>query len=185
MSSSEYHHSYYLAHKERAKERARIHYEKNKVSFCSRSRNREKEHPLLLVHSCMLKGCGLRKGFSPEMMKRYAGKGITVCDQWRKFSEFEKWALAHGWKRGLQIDRIDNNGNYEPSNCRFVTSRENNRNRECLRYVVFKGKRMCITEAMEVAGTKILRHAVYVRLNKGWSVEDALLTPARKEKGSR
>ena len=119
------------------------------------------------------------------MMKRYAGRGITVCDQWRKFSEFEKWALSNGWKRGLQIDRIDNDGNYEPSNCRFVTSKENNRNRECLRYVVFKGKRMCITEAMEVAGTKILRHAVYVRLNKGWSVEDALLTPARKVKGSR
>jgi hypothetical protein len=58
--------------------------------------------------------------------KWYGGRGITVCEEWRaKFEPFFKWAITIGWKRGLQIDRIDNDGNYEPSNCRFVTREQN------------------------------------------------------------
>lgn len=65
---------------------------------------------------------------------RYKDRGIIVCDEWlNSFTAFYGWALSHGWKQGLQIDRIDNNGNYEPSNCRFVTSRENALNRVCIR----------------------------------------------------
>lgn len=60
----------------------------------------------------------------------YGGRGIRVCDQWRySFHAFQQWARANGWAKGLQIDRIDVDGDYEPSNCRFVTSRDNNRNR--------------------------------------------------------
>lgn len=61
---------------------------------------------------------------------RYGGRGIKVCDEWRDSPEaFCKWAIENGWQPDLTIDRIDNNGNYEPSNCRFVTQAENNRNR--------------------------------------------------------
>jgi hypothetical protein len=60
---------------------------------------------------------------------RYGGRGISVCDEWRRNpSEFAKWATANGYERGLQIDRRDNDGNYCPSNCRFVTRAENCRN---------------------------------------------------------
>ncbi len=60
--------------------------------------------------------------------KNYGGRGIAVCKSWRNFDNFAKWALSNGYSDGLQIDRIDNDGNYEPSNCRFVTRSENMRN---------------------------------------------------------
>ena len=57
--------------------------------------------------------------------KRYGGRGITICDEWKKFINFYHWALANGYKSGLTIDRIDNDGNYCPANCRWVTIKEN------------------------------------------------------------
>lgn len=61
---------------------------------------------------------------------RYGGRGIKICKEWNDdFDKFGKWALSHGYKQGLQIDRINNNGDYEPSNCRFVTPLENMHNR--------------------------------------------------------
>jgi len=51
-----------------------------------------------------------------------------VCDTWREFKTFKNWAVTHGYRKGLQIDRIDNDGDYHPGNCRFVTPTENIRN---------------------------------------------------------
>jgi len=62
--------------------------------------------------------------------KDYGWRGIEMCDDWLNDSRcFVKWANVNGYKKGLQIDRIDNDGNYEPSNCHFVTPRENSLNR--------------------------------------------------------
>lgn len=58
--------------------------------------------------------------------KHYGGRGITICQEWKgNFRNFRLWAISNGWVDGLSIDRINNDGNYEPSNCRFITLQEN------------------------------------------------------------
>ena len=69
---------------------------------------------------------------NPELKdyKNYGERGITICDEWKNdFVAFYEFAIKNGWKESLRIDRIDNNGNYEPSNCRFITHRKNCLNR--------------------------------------------------------
>ena len=59
----------------------------------------------------------------------YGGRGITICNEWLEFIPFRDWALHNGYAEGLQINRIENNGNYEPSNCNWITCLENNKNK--------------------------------------------------------
>jgi len=63
---------------------------------------------------------------------RYGGRGIIVCNRWMTFMPFFAWAILNGYKQGLQIDRIDNDGGYNPDNCRWVTARQNMLNRRRL-----------------------------------------------------
>lgn len=78
------------------------------------------------VWTQMLQRCGNPKN---KGWKRYGGRGIIVCDEWKNFDPFYEWSKLNGYAIGLTIDRINNNGNYEPSNCRWVTNLVNCRNR--------------------------------------------------------
>lgn len=61
--------------------------------------------------------------------KHYGGRGIKVCKEWLEFLPFYEWAMSHGYKEKLTIERIENNGNYEPDNCTFATWQEQSRNK--------------------------------------------------------
>lgn len=89
-------------------------------------------HPLYYVHKSMMARC-LNQNCADYAI--YGGRGITVCEEWQADrTAFFAWAFANGWAKGLLIDRIDVNGNYEPSNCRFVTIAESNRNKRSESY---------------------------------------------------
>lgn len=111
----------------------------------------------------------------------YHAKGITYCPEWERFEPFMEWALANGYNDSLEIDRIDFNGNYEPSNCRWVTKAQQNRNKSSNIYVEYNGQTMCLADAIKASGMKeeTARHR-YVDL--GWSVEKTFNTPVRKHK---
>jgi len=74
-------------------------------------------HPLYNTWRSMKTRC-----FNPnnKAYKYYGGRGITVCQEWLDYNTFEVWALANGWEKGITIDRIDNDGDYESNNCQFI-----------------------------------------------------------------
>ena len=86
--------------------------------------------PWYPTYATMMRRCGHWEGASEHKLRLYRDRGITVCELWRNSPQaFGDWLIAHGWRKGLQIDRIDNNKGYSPENCRVVTPKENNNNR--------------------------------------------------------
>lgn len=84
---------------------------------------------LYYVWKSMLKRVGVIKGASEEDKHNYQDRLITVCSEWLVFENFRDWALSHGYREGLQIDRRDNDKGYCPENCQWVNGRENVNNR--------------------------------------------------------
>lgn len=109
--------------------------------------------------------------------KYYGGKGIKVCQEWDDvnndaFLKFYNWSVSNGYKDGLSLDRIDVDKNYEPSNCRWVEWAEQQRNKTNNYLISFDGKTQTLAEwAREV---EINETTIKNRLNRNWSVEDAL-----------
>ncbi len=103
----------------------------------------------------------------------YGERGITMCDEWRNdFMSFYNWAMNNGYSDNLTIDRIDVDGNYEPSNCRWITMKQQGRNKRNNKVYTIKGNTRCLSEWCEILGLKY--QCVWKRLNRGWSIEKAL-----------
>ena len=82
----------------------------------------------------------------------YGGRGIVICKEWDEYENFKVWALNNGYRSGLSIDRINVDGDYEPSNCRWVTQKEQNNNRRNNHYVTYQGRTQTATEWAEELG---------------------------------
>ena len=109
----------------------------------------------------------------------YGGRGITVCEEWRNDpGAFLTWALENGWAEGLTLDRIDNDGPYCPTNCRWVTAHDQSRNKRSNLLLTFNGQTKIAADWADELG--IPRKTLYERLRIGWTVEDALSRPVRK-----
>lgn len=107
----------------------------------------------------------------------YGARGIKVCEEWNNsFLAFYDWALKNGWKEGLQIDRIDNSGNYEPSNCRWATREANMNNTRQNHYITYNNRTMTVTEWSKELGIK--RGTLQQRIKEyGWPIEKAFTEP--------
>ena len=129
---------------------------------------------------------GMRRRCYYQKDKRYShygGRGIMVCDEWRNdYTAFESWAINNGYRHGLTIDRIDNNGNYCPANCRWATTSQQNRNYSRNSLVEFNGELTCAEDVAHKIGIKPA--TLRMRIKRGVS-KDKILKPKDLRYGKR
>ena len=115
----------------------------------------------------------------------YGGRGIKMCSEWDDYTKFRDWAYQHGYDDKapygeLTIDRMDANGNYEPNNCRFISLKEQNKNKRDLRHINYNGENHILSEWAELLGVEYA--TLYNRIfTYGWHVERAFTEPAHKK----
>lgn len=115
--------------------------------------------------------------------KNYGARGIKMCDEWRDdFKQFYDWSMANGYddtaeKYACTLDRIDVNGDYEPSNCRWVAQKQQcNNTRHNIRATI-NGETRTVAEWCDITGVN--RKTAYTRIRNGWPIEKAVLQPSR------
>lgn len=111
------------------------------------------------------------------LFSHYGGKGVTVCDEWlgdRGFQTFYQWSIENGYRKGLSIDRIDNEKNYCPDNCRWVDMSVQQNNRTNNRRITSNGETHTMAEWARING--ISYSTIQSRLSRGWKEEDAVLS---------
>ena len=111
---------------------------------------------------------------------RYGGRGITYCPEWESFEPFFEWAIRSGYADNLELDRIDNDGNYTPENCQFISHKANSQKTGSVRVVSVDGHEEPLFAVARERGLEI--HTVRTRLRRGWSLEEALTPPAFSRK---
>jgi hypothetical protein len=115
-----------------------------------------------------------------DQYKQYGARGITVCERWRTFSNF----LADMGERpaGMTLDRINPNGDYEPSNCRWASGKAQRRNSsQKVRYMTVNGETLCLQDWCKRLGLR--ENKVRYRLSQGWPEEKALSTERHNRSG--
>lgn len=145
--------------------------------------NRNRKSPTYVSWGGMISRCQDCKN---NQWENYGGRGIKVCSRWRNFENFladmgERPSKSHS------IDRLNADGDYEPSNCRWATASQQGRNRRNNRMVHYLGKQRALSEACELAGLNY--KTVHARLQSGWPLNLALSTeigakPARRTNAS-
>lgn len=106
--------------------------------------------------------------------KDYGGRGVKVCAEWHDFNKFYNWCINNGIQAHLFLDRIDNDGDYKPSNCRFVTRKENNNNKSNNTYLSAFGEEKTLSQWADDKRCKVEYATLQKRLRLGWESEDAI-----------
>lgn len=127
------------------------------------------------IWSSMIQRC-----YDPKCQsyKTHGEKGIKVCDEWREFTGFLKWAESNGYDDALSIDRIDNSFGYSPDNCRWATMKQQQNNRTNNRLVEYHGQKHTLSQWADIVGIKY--KILNLRYYRGWPVERIFETPVRK-----
>ena len=113
--------------------------------------------------------------------KNYGGKGVRVCKEWEEsYSTFRLWAINSGYNKDAKVgectlDRIDNDGNYAPDNCRWVTMETQSNNRRYNHFYTHDGTKLTVAQWEHKLGMK--RGTLSGRLRRGWSENDAFTRP--------
>lgn len=132
-------------------------------------------------HALYSKWCGMKCRCYNKRSKSYSfygGRGISVCESWNyDFMNFFN-DMSPTWKKGMTLDRIDSNGNYEPSNCRWATRKEQSNNRRSNKVYTLNGKSMNMAQWGSYLGGS--KSSIGYRLKAGWRLEDALSAPISK-----
>lgn len=137
-----------------------VHKEKTARTFTTHGKSNTR---LYNVWSCMKKRC---TNESDSRYEHYGGRGIAVCEEWEDdFQAFYDWAMANGYKEGLQIDRIENDGNYCPENCRWADRDTQANNKSDNVKVAYNGSLITITQLSKMCGIK--QATLYKRFHKG------------------
>lgn len=135
------------------------------------------KHPLYGTYNSMIGRC-----YTPtnKMYDNYGGRGIKVCDRWVGDCAFINFLLDMGERPSPKhsLDRINNNGNYSPENCRWATSKEQANNKRSNILLTFNGKTQNMTQWAEELG--ITLSMIYYRINAGWEIEAILTKPSQR-----
>lgn len=110
---------------------------------------------------------------------RYGGRGISVCDEWQDFAAFRDWAMANGYTDDLTLERVDNDGNYEPDNCTWIPRSQQSLNRSNVYPLEWGGESKPLSEWIKDPRAVVSYHTAYGRVKRGWTVEKAVTTPPR------
>lgn len=111
----------------------------------------------------------------PKFVASYVSRNIAVCDEWKDYEAFRNWAISNGYRNDLTIDRINVNGNYEPSNCRWVSQKVQQNNRSNNHLLTFNGRTQTLSQWADELGMRAM--ALQHRIARGWTVEQALTIP--------
>lgn len=147
------------------------------VTSKSNSTHRLSKLPLYSVWNNIRKRCYDKK---IRQYKDYGGRGIRMYAKWRyNPAAFIKWCENNGWRKGLQVDREDNDGHYYPSNIRFITHKEQQRNTRKNVLYTYNGETKCLSEWAESLGVSY--RMIMSRLRRKWSIHDALFGEPKKD----
>ena len=152
-----------------------LHLTRNRVGCICRKhyKHAESKTPIYKLWRSMLWRCDPRQ----HQHSVYFDRGITVCQEWiDSYWVFKNWCAENGYKKGLQIDRKNNDLGYSPDNCRFVTSKQNCNNRRITRMVTYQGQQIPFMQLMDDLGLMDNHSTIRTRLNRGWTIEQAVNT---------